>query len=57
MLLDADERRNYYVQFAVDEGGLFCEVVHNEYLAPEHAFTGDDSAKVLALGFDAPDEG
>ena len=55
VILRADEARNYYVQFAVDEGGLFCEVVHNKYLEPEHAFTGDDIAKLLALGFDAPD--
>ena len=55
VVLRADEARNYYVQFAVDEGGLFCEVVHNKYLAPEHAFTGDDIAKLLALGFEAPD--
>ena len=48
----ADEARNYYVQFAVDEDGLFCEVVHNKYLAPEHTFTGDDIAKLLALGFE-----
>lgn len=55
VVLTADEARHYYVQFAVDEGGLFCEVVHNKYLAPEHAFTGDDIAKVLALGFGAPE--
>lgn len=55
VILRADDARNYYVQFAVDEGGLFCEVVHNKYLAQEHAFTGDDIAKLLALGFDAPD--
>ena len=55
VVLTVDESRNYYVQFAVDEGGLFCEVVHNKYLAPEHAFTGDDIAKLLALGFDAPE--
>jgi hypothetical protein len=54
VVLLADEARNYYVQFAVDEGGLFCEVVHNRYLAPEHAFTGDDIATLLALGFEAP---
>ena len=55
VILDVDEARNYYVQFAVDEGGLFCEVVHNKYLAPEHAFTGDDVAKLLALGFEGPE--
>ena len=55
VILTADDARNYYVQFAVAEGGLFCEVVHNKYLAPEHAFTGDDIAKLLALGFGAPD--
>ena len=55
VILRADEARNYYVQFAVDEGGLFCEVVHNKYLAAEHAFTGDDIAKLLALDFKAPD--
>ena len=55
VILDVDETRNYYVQFAVDEGGLFCEVVHNKYLAPEHAFTGDDVAKLLALGFEGPE--
>jgi hypothetical protein len=55
VVLSVDDARNYYVQFAVDEGGLYCEVVHNKYLAPEHAFTGDDIAKLLALGFGAPD--
>ncbi len=55
MILRADEPRNYYVQFAVDEGGLFCEVVHNKYLAQEHSFTGDDIAKLLLLGFEAPE--
>lgn len=55
VVLSADEARNYYVQFAVDEGGLFCEVVHNKYLEPEHAFTGDDVAKLLALGFEGPE--
>jgi hypothetical protein len=54
VVLRADDVRNYYVQFAVDEGGLFFEVVHNKYLAPEHAFTGDDIATLLALGFQAP---
>jgi hypothetical protein len=54
VLLRADDSRNYYVQFAVDEGGLFFEVVHNRYLAPEHSFTGDDIATLLALGFQAP---
>jgi hypothetical protein len=55
VVLDADEHRHYYVQFAVDEGGLFCEVVHNKYLADEHAFTGDDIATLLALGFAVPE--
>jgi hypothetical protein len=55
VVLGADDERNYYVQFAVDEGGLFCEVVHNKYLEPEHAFTGDDIATLLALGFAGPD--
>ena len=55
VILSVDQTRNYYVQFAVDEGGLFCEVVHNKYLAPEHAFTGDDIAKLLRLGFGAPE--
>ena len=54
VVLTADDARNYYIQFAVDEGGLFCEVVHNKYLAPEHASTGDDVAKLLALGFGGP---
>jgi hypothetical protein len=56
VVLTADDARNYYVQFAVDEGGLFCEVVHNKYLEPANAFTGDDIANLLALGFDAPDD-
>ena len=55
VVLRADDARNYYVQFAVDESGLFFEVVHNKYLAPEHAFTGDDIATLLALGFAAPE--
>jgi hypothetical protein len=54
VVLRADEARNYYVQFAVDEGGLFFEVVHNRYLAAEHAFSGDDIATLLALGFEPP---
>ena len=32
-------------------------MVHNRYLAPEHPFTGDDIATLLALGFEAPGEG
>ncbi|MEJ7792953.1 MAG: hypothetical protein WKF65_13375 [Gaiellaceae bacterium] len=44
------------MQFAVDEGGLFCEVVHNKYLEPQNAFTGDDIAELLLLGFEAPDQ-
>lgn len=56
VVVRADDARNYYVQFAVDEGGLFCEVVHNKYLAPADAFTGDDVAKLLALGFRAPED-
>lgn len=55
IVLTVDDTRNYYIQFAVDEGGLFCEVVHNKYLAPEHAFTGDEIATLLALGFEGPD--
>ena len=41
----ADNSRNCYVQFAVDDGALLCEVVH-----------GDDSAVPPALGFQAPGE-
>jgi HD domain len=52
----ADNSRSYYVQFAVDERGLSCEVVHNECLAQADAFTGDDIATLLALGFQAPED-
>ncbi|MEO9176541.1 MAG: hypothetical protein ABI317_13585 [Gaiellales bacterium] len=54
IVLGVDKRRNYFVQFAVDEGGLLFEVVHNRYLAAEDAFTGDDISTLLALGFHAP---
>jgi hypothetical protein len=56
VILHVNERRNYYVQFAVDEGGLYCEVVHNRYLASENQFSGDDIATLLALGFEAPED-
>jgi hypothetical protein len=56
VIIKLDDARNYYIQFAVDQGGLFCEVTHNKYLKPEHAFTGDDLAKLLALGFQAPED-
>jgi hypothetical protein len=54
VLLQVDDARNYYVQFALDEAGVCCEVVHNRYLACENAFTGDDIATLLALGFEVP---
>jgi hypothetical protein len=56
VILHVNERRNHYVQFGVDEGGLFFEVVHNRYLASENQFSGDDIATLLALGFEAPDD-
>jgi hypothetical protein len=54
LVLTYDEARNYYLQFAVDEGGLFCEVVHNKYLEPAYQFSGDDIAKLLELGSSRP---
>ena len=36
VILEADTARNYYIQFAVQDGGMYCEAVSNQYLEPEH---------------------
>jgi hypothetical protein len=56
VIFHGDEERNYYVQFAVDEGGLFCEAVYNYYLEPENHLTGDQVARLLALGWSPPED-
>lgn len=54
VILRGDERRGYYVQFAVDEGGLMCEAVHNKYLEPEHRLSDDQVERLLELGWEEP---
>jgi GTP pyrophosphokinase len=55
VIVRGDDARNYFVQFAVDRGGLFCEAVHNMYLEDEYKLTGDQVGELLALGWNPPD--
>jgi len=55
VIVRGDDTRNYYIQFAVDEGGLFCEAVHNMYLEDEDKLTSDQVGELLELGWDPPD--
>jgi GTP pyrophosphokinase len=49
-----DPPTGYYIQFAVDEGGLFCEAVHNDYLDDERQLTSNQVDELLAMGWDHP---
>ena len=51
VILEADTARNYYVQFAVQDGGMYCEAVSNQYLAPEHQLDDEQTAALEALGW------
>ncbi len=55
VVIRADPARNYYVQFAADRGGLFCEAVHNMYLEDEDKLTSDQVGELLDLGWNPPD--
>jgi GTP pyrophosphokinase len=49
-----DQSTGYYIQFAVDRGGLFCEAVHNKYLDDDHQLTSDQVEELLAIGWNDP---
>ena len=51
VILEADTARNYYVQFAVQDGGMYCEAVSNQYLAPEHQLDAEQTTALEALGW------
>lgn len=56
VIFEADAERNVYVQFAVDEGGLFCEAVHSRYLRRPEELDADRLALLAELGFETPDD-
>ena len=51
VILEADTARNYYVQFAVQDGGMYCEAVSNQYLAPEHQLDDEQTTALEGLGW------
>lgn len=51
VILEADTARNYYVQFAVQDGGMYCEAVSNQYLAPEHQLDAEQTIVLEGLGW------
>jgi hypothetical protein len=51
VILEADTARNYYVQFAVQDGGMYCEAVSNQYLAPEHQLDAEQTTALEGLGW------
>lgn len=46
VILEGGPTRNYYIQFAVQGGRLFCEAVSNQYLEPQDQL---DDAQLRAL--------
>lgn len=57
VILNGDGDRNYYIQFALQKGVLFCEAVHNRYLAPEDRLTLGHARRLVGLGWRKPGKG
>ena len=59
VILHADDRRNYYVQFAGSRGQAIVrgEAVSNHYLEPAHMLSPKRSRALLALGWNPPAPG
>ena len=51
VILEADTARNYYIQFAVQDGGMYCEAVSNQYLEPEHQLDDEQTIALEHLGW------
>ena len=51
VILEGDPSRNYYVQFALHGGAIWCEAVSNEYLEPEHRLSEPQTERLQALGW------
>ncbi|HYN02132.1 MAG TPA: YbjN domain-containing protein [Vicinamibacteria bacterium] len=54
VVLQGDERRNYYIQFALQEGVVFCEAVHNRHLEPGNRIRPAQVRRLLSLGWERP---
>jgi len=56
VILHADDRKNYYVQFAGSRGEAIVrgEAVSNHYLEPAHMLSPKRSKALLALGWNPP---
>jgi hypothetical protein len=59
LILHADDRKNYYVQFAGSRGQAIVrgEAVSNHYLEPAHMLSPKRCKALLALGWNAPAPG
>lgn len=55
VVLEADPSRNYYIQFAVQGGRLFCECVSNQYLDPENQLSAEQLSLLANLGWREPE--
>jgi hypothetical protein len=49
-----DAEANYYTQAFAEEGSFWCEAVANQYLDAGHALSADGTARLSALGWNAP---
>ena len=56
VIVQADEKRNYYAQYLGGAGALWCEVVGNEYLEPSDALTTEQMSRLVAFGWNPPQE-
>jgi hypothetical protein len=54
VIVQADEKRNYYAQFLGEPGTLWCEVVANEYLEPSDELTAEQMSRLVAFGWNPP---
>lgn len=54
VIAEGDHDRNIYVQFALQDGRLWCEAVHSRYLKPEDALGEPAIARLLRRGFRSP---
>jgi type III secretion system-like peptide-binding chaperone len=55
VILEGDATRNYYVQFAIDSGLLFCEAATNQYLEPEDQLDEGQMRALESLGWGPPE--
>jgi hypothetical protein len=55
VVLDADQSRNYYIQFAFQDGRLYCEAVSNQYLEPGDQLNDGQLAALENLGWREPE--